>query len=125
MDSVGPRNSAADYAGVRPELLSLIVEPRPAGDGWTRLVVTGELNLVTAPLLTDAVNAVLRDSPGTVIELDLAGVPFLDSAGIRGLLHSRTNAERTGRRLVLVNPTDWVRQVLEATALLAHFGLAP
>lgn len=88
-----------------------------------RLRLTGELNSFATELLAAGVDGAVHDSPCTVIELDIAGVRFLDSAGIRGLLHRRAEAERTGRRLVLVKPSDWVRQILQATGLLAAFGV--
>lgn len=104
---------------------ALVVEPRQAAvdDGQVRLRLTGELNSFTTELLAAGIDGAVRDSPCTVIELDIAGVRFLDSAGIRGLLHQRVEAHQAGRRLVLVNPSDWVRQVLLATGLLAAFGL--
>lgn len=102
---------------------SLAVELQSDEAGRITLLVTGELNCFTTDLLTAGVDNAVRDSRCTVIELDIAGVRFLDSAGIRGLLQRRTAAERAGRRLVLSNPTDWVRQILRATGLLAMFGL--
>jgi anti-sigma B factor antagonist len=104
---------------------ALVVEPRPAviGDGQIRLRLTGELNCFTTELLADSVNGAVRDTPCELIELDVAGVRFIDSAGIRGLLHRRAEAERAGCRLVLVNPTEWVRRVLRATGLLETFGV--
>jgi anti-sigma B factor antagonist len=104
---------------------ALIVEPRSAvvDDRRVRLRLAGELNFFTMGLLATGIDSAVGDSPCTVIELDIAGVRFLDSAGIRGLLHQRADAERAGRQLVLVNPSDWVRQVLRAAGLLAAFGL--
>jgi anti-sigma B factor antagonist len=94
------------------------------GDGQIRLRLTGELNNFTTQLLADGVSGAVRDTPCALIELDIAGVRFIDSAGIRGLLHRRAEAERAGCRLVLVNPTNWVRQVLRVTGLLETFGVA-
>lgn len=110
---------------VRAEMQALAVEPGSALVNGDRigLRLTGELNCFTTEILAAGVNDALRESRCAVIELDIAGVRFIDSAGIRGLLHRRAEAERAGRRLILVNPTDWVRQVLRATGLLDTFGL--
>ena len=118
---------------------SLEVEPQKTEPGRICLLLTGELNAFTTDLLTTGIDRAVRDAgdsmaPVTatvtasvtapVIVLDIGGVRFLDSAGIRGLLRRRADAEAAGRRLVLVNPTDWVWQILRATGLLATFGLA-
>lgn len=113
----------ADYPGVRADMRSLSVEPKSEEHGRLRLLVTGELNCFTTDLLATGIDRAVADSTCTVIELDIAGVRFLDSAGIRSLLKRRTHAARTGRRLVLSNPTDWVRQILHATGLLGTLGL--
>src|SRR3954463_2735442 len=112
--------SVIDPHSVHADMRALVVETRPAviGDGQIRLRLTGELNNFTTQLLADGVSGAVRDTPCALIELDIAGVRFIDSAGIRGLLHRRAEAERAGCRLVLVNPTDWVRQVLRVTGLL-------
>jgi len=63
-----------------------------AGPGGARVVrVQGELDIATAP---DLERAVLRPrDPGDQVVLDLAGLRFMDSTGLRVLLRARTEAK--------------------------------
>jgi anti-sigma B factor antagonist len=71
--------------------------------------VQGELDIATAP---DLERAVLRPRPpGENVVLDLAGLRFIDSTGLRILLRARTEA-RTGRwNLYLRNVPDNVQRL--------------
>jgi anti-sigma B factor antagonist len=71
--------------------------------------VQGELDIATAP---DLERAVLRPRPpGEDVVLDLAGLRFIDSTGLRILLRARTEA-RTGRwNLYLRNVPDNVQRL--------------
>jgi anti-anti-sigma factor len=71
------------------------------------LLVRGELDLATAGVLRDRLDA---DPPVTVI--DMAGVTFLDSSGISVLAH----AHRT-RPIRVRQPSAAVRRVLELAGL--------
>jgi anti-anti-sigma factor len=52
----------------------------------TTVVVSGELDPATVPLLTASVEATVAQAGGRVV-LDLGAVTFLDGAGLRGLHH--------------------------------------
>ena len=118
VDSVYPAQIADPYEQV------LGIDTVPSGAGGTvRLVVTGELDRVTAPQLSRAVEDVLAGPVPVVGELDVAGVGFLDSSGIRCLLHCHRVAGAAGCALLLVECPPPVVEVLRCTGLLAHFGL--
>ncbi len=51
-------------------------------DGVAVVTVTGEIDLVTAPALEQAITAVVDDSP-TALIIDLSGVEFLGSVGLK------------------------------------------
>ena len=89
-----------------------------------RADVGGELDEVTAEVLNRAIAGFLSTASPELIELDLAAVSFLDSAGIRCLLTCRAAAEGAGSRLVLLDPAPHVTRVLEVTGLLDLFGLS-
>ena len=90
----------------------------------TRLNVAGELDGSTIEDLFAAVTRVLETPAPELIELDLGGLNFLDSAGIRCLLNCRTAAGAAGSRLILAAPSPQVARVLDITGLLGLFGLA-
>ncbi len=56
------------------------------------------------------------------LELDLAGVGEMDSAGLQILLVLKRELERAGRGLRLSNHSQAVYEVLELLKMQSHFG---
>jgi len=72
--------------------------------------------MATAPLLLETVGVAL-DGEGTVV-LDLAGMTFIDSQGIKVLVEANKRAQLDRvRRVVLRSPQPQARKVLETTGL--------
>lgn len=82
------------------------------------LVLAGELDPSTAPVLDAAIDAALARGAATLV-INLAGVTFLDSSGLRSLIsaHIRLGPEP----LRLRGPSASARQLLTITGLDAHF----
>lgn len=72
--------------------------------------VGGELDLSTASVFEGHLDGV-TDGPGDVV-LDAADLDFIDSSGVRVLLSLARRIQDRGR-LVIVNPSDQVRRVLD------------
>ena len=87
------------------------------------MLVFGELDAVTAGQLQKAVVDVVRDRRPTCLEMDLHGVSFLDSAGIRALVLCHADAQQMDCQIRLTKPQPVVCRVLQITGLLEHFGL--
>lgn len=88
-----------------------------SSDGIWRVVAEGDLDMATAAQL----DAVLGDpslADATVIELDLSGVSFLDSSGLRSIVQFATGLERRGGRLVISGMSAAAQRVLEVTGVL-------
>jgi anti-anti-sigma factor len=84
----------------------------------TVIVAEGELDLVGAPLLIEAV------PPGPEpLVIDLGSVAFMDSSGLRALLAARQTCLESGRPFALARPSDAVRRVLELVDLEREFDL--
>jgi anti-anti-sigma factor len=88
-------------------------------DGFC-LVVSGEIDLNTAPALEATAGGLLDRRPRTLV-LDFAGVPFCDSSGIGVLVRLYNKSTVTGCRLTLRRPTPNVRAILDMTALTRIF----
>lgn len=80
----------------------------------------GELDLATIAVLEELVLDALPDQR---VVLDLRGLHFVDSSGLRGLLLLRRRVDEAGGRLVLREPTPSVRRVLEVSGLDKVFSL--
>jgi anti-sigma B factor antagonist len=91
-------------------------------DGDHRVIsVSGEIDPLTAPELEHAIRAA---APGaSVVALDLAGVTFLDSSGLRVVVGASQELEQGGARLVLRNLSDAARRVLDISGLTQHFDV--
>jgi anti-sigma B factor antagonist len=83
-----------------------------------RVVVSGELDSSSAPRLIGIV-AEVAQPPVTQIDVDCAEVEFLDSAGVRALIVSQSQARSMGCGLSLVAASPPVSRVLEMTGLSA------
>ena len=91
----------------------------PSTNGWS---VAGEIDAVSVQQLADAfanLPAVI-DGP---IDVDLAGVTFIDSSGLRVLLGLADRVEAAGGTTVIRNPSKQVLRLLAITQLESRFGL--
>ena len=96
--------------------------PGTGGDARARLTVAGELDLATAPRLAHALHAVL--DAGHDVELELSGLRFIDSSGIRVLVHGWQSFADAGRTFVLRPPLPaQMRKVLEVAGLLERLPI--
>jgi anti-anti-sigma factor len=92
------------------DLLTLI----PLEDGVTGFRLVGELDLSTAPVLTDAL--VELETDGSIV-LDLQELTFIDSSGIYAIF---TQAKAREGQLVLANPSAEVVRTLEIMGIADH-----
>ena len=95
--------------------LDLAVATDP-GRHQATITIQGELDTTTAPRLISAAQEVLDGAPSG-IELDCAGVWFLDSAGVRALIVVRNQALGLGTGFAIVRSSENVRRILDMTGL--------
>ncbi|GGN18794.1 anti-anti-sigma factor [Actinoplanes campanulatus] len=89
-----------------------------------RLRVRGDLDRHTTHLLMTAVADAFAGGTVAEVELDLAGLTFIDAVGVRCLLACREAADAAGVAMVLCDPAPTVVRVLQAMGLLARLGVA-
>jgi anti-sigma B factor antagonist len=80
------------------------------------LALRGELDLAGTEQFLAALDTVELDAPPVVV-VDLRGLTFLDSSGLRVLLSAHAEARRSDRRLVLVRAPAPVQRVFEVALL--------
>jgi anti-sigma B factor antagonist len=103
--------------------VNTVIDVRSAGVGDAPgLTIRGEVDVATAPLLEEALDAAIRDSTGAFV-LDLSGVGFLDSSGLNVLLRARSLLGREDRAIVLICPDGSTRRVLELAGVEDLFAL--
>ena len=85
-------------------------------EGGAGLVLTGELDLQTAPRLIDAFGRV--ETNGSV-KLDLSELTFIDSSGLYAIVQCARSTNGSGP-LVLEGANEYVRHVLRITDLAEH-----
>jgi anti-sigma B factor antagonist len=105
---------------IPPEEFSISAVDR---DGRAHLTLRGELDLATAPELEELVNERIDESQEVVI--DLRGLEFMDSSGIRVLVAAHARAGRTGTRLFIVRPEPQsaVAKIVEVSGLDRELNL--
>lgn len=90
--------------------LSITVDESP--DGTCRVVLSGEIDIASAPELSETLEAQID---AKVVTIDFADVTFIDSSGLRTLV--RTQRARPQGSLRLVGMQENVRKVFEITGL--------
>lgn len=103
--------------GMDPEdLLITVAQAESEHRGW-RLAVRGELDLDTSAKLADHVQLLL-DRGAILIVLDLTDASFIDSSGLRTLVHAGQLLEDAGGRLLIEGMSPAAEKLFELTGLL-------
>ena len=96
-------------------MTSFDLETSREGD-QVRLSLFGELDIAAAPRVDEALAEVEPDHPAHVV-LDLRGLTFLDSTGLRSILGADARAREQDRRLTLIQGPEVVQRVFSITGL--------
>lgn len=79
------------------------------------LIVQGRLDTNTAPELETKLKQVAAEAQ--TLYLNLAGIEYVSSAGLRVILLAHKLMLPTGGKMILKSPSTFCRQVLEATGM--------
>lgn len=90
-------------------------------DGVAVVALDGDLDGQSAALV-DQIGAALKDSREVV--LDLSGVRYLSSAGLRVMLIVYRQAQCLGTRVAVIGLPGHLRTVMQATGFLRFFDVA-
>jgi anti-sigma B factor antagonist len=85
------------------------------------IAISGELDAAASAGLRDKLISLIPGS--SMIQLDLADLTYISSAGLRTLLLVYRHAQSEGSAVRLVGIRDEVRFVMSATGFLALFGI--
>ncbi|MHB8233320.1 MAG: STAS domain-containing protein [Solirubrobacteraceae bacterium] len=86
------------------------------------LTLSGELDIGSAQVLEEAVDEVCASGAEQLV-LDLCGIDFMDSMGLRALLHAREQCHASGCSFHMAPASRPVQHVLDATGLRRRLAL--
>jgi anti-sigma B factor antagonist len=93
-------------------------------DGDTvRIVLSGELDISTAPRVEEELQKLEEGRPATIV-LDLRGLEFMDSTGLRVIVSADGRAREEGRTLRLVRGPEAVQRIFRVTRLDERLEIA-
>ena len=126
-DHPAPAPGAATHEGppVTADLEHPLTITLEASGPETVLALTGELDPHTAPLLQEQIDAVRSSAGATTVVLELSGLTFIDSSGLRVVISTQKALAADGGRLVLRGPSETARRLLEITGLVDHIAVEP
>ena len=91
-------------------------------DGTAEVVLTGELDITTYEDAEKQVTDAEQATPALLI-IDLAGLQFVDSTGVRLILSADQRAREQGRQLAIRLGDGLARRVFAALGLLDKFDV--
>jgi anti-sigma B factor antagonist len=100
----------SDYS---PHRLEIVDAPLHGAPG---VAIRGEIDIAAVPELEHALDVAILDSTGAFV-VDLSGVGFLDSTGLRLVLHWRGLLAREERALAIVCPPGPVRRLFDVAGV--------
>ncbi|HSM66544.1 MAG TPA: STAS domain-containing protein [Ilumatobacteraceae bacterium] len=83
------------------------------------LVVAGEIDAHSC----NSLDAAIAETGGSHIRLELSGVTFIDSSGLRVLVDHHHRLAESGDRLAIVRPSRPVQRLLEIAGLDGQFHI--
>jgi len=95
-------------------LQSLLETRSQEQNGVVTIALSGDLDLATAPILSEKLAPFERNGVSTII-LDLQDLTFIDSTGMHVFLEARRRAMSNGHRLLLSGAGPAARRLFELT----------
>lgn len=88
------------------------------------LELSGKLDTNTAPELESAITSLLVSEEVKNLELDMAGITYLSSAGLRVLLSTQKKINSLQGNLVITNASKTLKEVFEITGFMGILTIA-
>ena len=101
--------------------MQLNIETEIDGD-TLNLTLSGEFDMGSVPAFRSTVEG--EQPPWRRIVIELGDVGFMDSSGLQELVRVNNRARELGREMVLAQPSQPVRRLLELTGLDTQFTVS-
>jgi len=104
-------------------MITLSLETREEGE-QVRIAVEGELDLSCALTFDEEIRRAEERGPRTLV-IDLSGLKFLDSTGVRLLMSAEARAKKRGHRLAIVEGTQAVQRIFRLAGVNRRLDIVP
>lgn len=84
--------------------------------------IVGRIDNDSALVLAQSIKTALTSGRDQIL-LDMSSVEYMNSAGLRELVKAFKQVQRINGRLILVNPSEYVRKMLELVGLETIFEI--
>ena len=109
--------------GVACGTLSLLTLTTSHEQEAVRVSLAGELDLSSALTFDEELRRIEEDAQERTLVLDLCGLKFMDSTGLRLIVSAHQRALRAGRRLAIVHTSDAIRRIFRLTGMLERLDI--
>lgn len=93
-----------------------------ADDDPSVVVAEGQIDTHTSTSLDEALSAMAAEAS---VSVNLSGVTFVDSSGLRTLVRAHNRHRNAGGDLIIVEPSAPVVRLLEITGLSSELRIEP
>ena len=104
-------------------MTTLSLETREEGE-QVRIAVAGELDLSSALPFDEEIRRAEERQPKTLV-IDLSGLRFLDSTGLRLIMSAQARARKRGIRLAVVEGGDAVKRIFRLAGVNRRLDIVP
>jgi anti-sigma B factor antagonist len=88
-----------------------------------RVALEGELDLSSALVFDEELRRIEDDSSLKTLVLDLCGLKFMDSTGLRLILSAHMRARKAGRRLKIEHTSTAIKRIFRLTGVLERLDV--
>jgi anti-sigma B factor antagonist len=104
-----------DSAAMTESASTLVITPTDSG-----FAVEGEIDAHSAPTIA----AAIAESSVDPLHIDLSGVEFVDSSGLRVLIEAHQTRQAAGQSMTLVRPSHVVSRLFEIAGVGEYLDIA-
>ncbi len=90
-------------------------------DSTARIAFYGEFDLASARRVEEELERVERAGPERIV-LDLRGLTFMDSTGLRLILSAHARAVNHGRKLAIVQGGEAIKRIFKITGVFSRLN---
>jgi len=92
----------------------------PDRDGRCTVLLSGELDIATAPRVHRAITRTFALGATRTLMLDMSRLEFIDSSGLAAIVHAASLCGRIGCELAVIRGSDAVHRVFEVSGLASE-----